>query len=291
MQILKIGGFQREAVDRVFDSHDVAPPVILFDPKDSALGQESLRLFARISDRRAQRPGGAIRRRDFRLEEYGSMADFMAVVERRAPQDAPGRPGGAWVFAYSGPEIDFAQTEPLAGQAITCLSPSSATLMSEVWTHASADAGARVLTIHASPRDMLQSDWTVFSVPLLSDGEAAARVDGFAIYARASNRFSAGLDVVPDPIVILNEAREICMVNEAARHVFGNPGLSGAHAPSFHDYTQSDLELSSFRCSARRLRRQCRCLLNGAIATMDVSIGMMRHRGKEYMVVSFRPAP
>ena len=291
MQILKIGDFYRGTVDRAFDAQNVPPPVILFDPQDSAMGSGHLQLFARISDRKATRPGGAIPRSAFRLEDYGSMADFMAVVERK---DAPVAERQGWTFAYSGAEIDFAQTEILSGQPVSCLSSSSATLMSEVWNHAARDHGARALTVHSSPREMLQSDWTVLSIPLLAEVGSSLRVDGFVLYARASNLFSAGLDAVPDPVVIVDADRTVCMVNEAARHVFGAAEGSGTQAPTLVEYTHSDLELSNFNSSGhltgRRLRKHCRCLLNGVITPMDASIAMMRHRGKDYMVVSLRPA-
>lgn len=291
MEILRISDFYRGTVDRVFDTHGVPPPVILFDPTGSAMGSRHVQLFARISDHKASRPGGPIPRSAFRLEDYGGMADFMAVVER-APNSGAGE--HPWTFAYSGSEIDFAQTEALEGRPLSCLSPSSATLMSEVWNHAAREGGARVMTMHSSPRDILQTDWTVFSVPLVADHLRTPRVDGFVLYARASNRFSEGLDAVPDPVAIVNEQGRVCMVNEAARHVFGQPELAGPGAPTLAEYTQSDLELSNFPVrehgKTRRLRKQCRCLINGSIKGMDASISMMRHRGKDYMVVSMRPA-
>ena len=116
MEIVKISDFYRGTVDRVFDTHRVPPPVILFDPKVSAMGSRHVELFARISDHKAFRPGGPIPRSAFRLEDYGGMGDFMAVVERTANSGAGAHP---WTFAYSGSEIDFAQTEPLEGRPVS----------------------------------------------------------------------------------------------------------------------------------------------------------------------------
>ena len=69
MELLKISDFYRGTVDRMFHAQGVVPPVILFDPKLSAMGSRHVQLFARISDHKASRPGGPIPRSAFRLED------------------------------------------------------------------------------------------------------------------------------------------------------------------------------------------------------------------------------
>lgn len=291
MEILKISDFFRGELDRKFDLADRPPPTIIFDPVQSALPYDSFRLFSKMCDRQAVRAGGAIARSALRLDDFGGMVDFMAVVERGKPSE--GEPA-AWRFAFSGWETDFAQMEPLAKRSVSeALSPPVAKMMTEVWTHAATGTGARVLTAHSSPREMLQADWTVLSIPLLNRDGPVPHVDGFLLYARAMNKLTPGLDLIPDPVMIVDTGQTVRMVNEAARTLFGEENLRNGIAVSLADYTKSDLELTNrsagHSLKARRLRKTCRCLLNGSVVPMQATIAPLYHNGLDYMVVVMHP--
>lgn len=291
MQILKISDFYRGDVDRAFHAAGGPPPTILFDPLDTALGLDSMRLFARICDQQAKRSGGAISRADLRLDDFGSMVDFMAVVER-APDNTASPFQTDWVFTFSGWETDFAHTDALTGQrASTALSAPVAAMVRDVWTHAAQDNGSRVLTCHTSPKDILQNDWSVLSVPLLS--ASGSGVDGFLLYARATNKLGIGLDVIPDPVLVVDGALRVRMVNEAARHVFETGRRSVGTTPPLSEYTNSDLDLSCkgpvYNMKSRRLRNICRCLLNGRVVSMQATLSPLKHNELDYIVILMQP--
>lgn len=291
MEILKISDFFRGDVDKEFDQSDRPPPTIIFDPVHSALPYDSFRLFYKICDRQAVRAGGAISRNALRLDEFGGMVDFMAVVEQGDPTAGDSK---GWRFTFSGWETDFAQMEPLAQRSVNeALSPPVAKMMTEVWNHAATGTGARILTGHNSPREMLQADWTVLSTPLINQDGPVPHVDGFLLYARAMNKLTPGLDLVPDPVIIVDTFQSIRMVNEAARTMFGDENLRKGVATTLADYTKSDLELArpgaGHNLKARRLRKQCRCLLNGTVVPMHATIAPLYHNGADYMVVVLHP--
>ena len=295
MKLLKVSDFFRGDVDQAFDLNDRPPPTILFDPPESALPHESFRLFSKICDDQAVRPGGAIPRSALRMDDFGGMADFIVIVERDTAEDEQGGQGpDAWRFTYSGWEIDFAQTEELSGRLITeVVSGPVALLMTQVWTHAASELGSRVLTAHTSPRNILQADWTVLSVPLLAQKDGTPTVDGFIFYARAMNKLTPGLDLIPDPVLVVDADQRIRMVNEAARTVFEDGRKTSSVTVSLADYTCSDLELAGPGVTpairARRLRKTCRCLLNGRVVPMQATIAPLYHDGVDYMVVMLQP--
>lgn len=291
MQFMRISDFYRGDIDRVFDGLELPPPTILFDPSPFAIPDTALRFFAQICDRQALRQGGPVPRDSFRMEAFGSMADFMSVVER-APTATGGDSPEDWVFAYAGREVELAQEDRLTGRTAGALSRTSQQLMTEVWRHAGCGVGARVLTAYRSPKALFRKDWQVFSVPLVS-GTTGRDVDGFVNYVRARNAIGEGLDVVPDPVLIVDADMSVCMVNEAARQIFGSERPLNAGPLSLADYTRSDMEMVGRSIlhdrGRRRMRHRMRSILNGHLRQFDASIGQLVEDGRDYIVINLHP--
>ena len=291
MELLKLAMLDRAATDRLFAEADLPPPLIVFDPPDSALGHTHLKTYARYCDKLADRPGGPIRRDRFRMENFGSMADFLFVAERG---------GGAgrddWHFTFSGAELDAARGASITGRRLDDLPPSNAELFKAVWQEAARDGGHRVLTEHRPPqeRHMLLSSWRNLCVPLTSDGDGLRRVvDGFVCLSLPEITLSTGLDAVPDAVLLVDGENRVRLANRAARELFERGPADAPRMRDLADYTNSDLVLfgapETARSAPRKLRQVCRCVLGGTVLRMDALVSTLTHNGCAYFVVSLRP--
>jgi len=262
----------------LFHAHDARAPRVVWRPALVDLNHPVLRSFFRGCGA----PAGPVAQTWIDSEEFAALADWCRVLE-------VARGGGDYVYRHYGAEIARVYQADMTGRRV-----------SDIGGHVSAffralyEAAARrrepVKSVHEPPRQVFVRAWRRLIVPL-QRGEGP--VDCFVAANVPDNELRAGLDVMPDPVMVVAPTGEVCYANRAACLTFGG-GRGPQPGVSLHGYAGLDLALPD---SPDRLilqgtqRKTCaKVVRGGVLVPLEVTVGATYYRDMPFFVIAVRDA-
>ena len=204
-----------DSAARLFAANAAGAPVVVWEPSSADLRHPVLRSFARLCAEGAA--GAAPLAPDrFAALDLSAVSDWLMVLERTPD-------GRDLRYAHYGREIAAVYGRDMTGHRT-----------SEIGGHVSVfflalyEAAARrrrwVYSMHEPPAQIFARSWRRLIVPVEApDGGVGA----FATVNVPDDELRPGLEAVPDPVLLLDEAGHIRFANTAAQVLFGMRSFSG----------------------------------------------------------------
>lgn len=258
-----------------FLSQGAPVPSMTWAPDPDLSGHAIEVHFARLC--RAQvGPDGSIRRRDLLMEKFGSMAEWIGLLGRRA--------NGALYYVHIGAAVAAVLKRDMVGGMPGDFDNYLAVYLPATY-HAAAIRNTPLLAIHRPPGQSFATTWRRSIVPLVDEhGDN----DGFLVLNCVANDLRAGLEILPVSVLIANADMTVCYANKEARKTFDR-GAFGPWSRSLFDYAGLDLRIDASPDDI--LRRgvpqgmTCRHVGQQRIGTYHVTLSAAMHYGKAYYVL------
>ncbi|MGI1663472.1 hypothetical protein ACRDNQ_14630 [Palleronia sp. KMU-117] len=270
------------ALRRIFNAAGVRPPLVLWSPADGELTEPLIRAFVRRI-RAVADDLGRVRASDLRSETLGELSRWTLLLSEDGP-DGPFRYRfvGENLLPYGSRGDQTGTTPEDHGGYIGAFFGAL--------YRATAERGEWVFSEHEPPRELFVRTWQRLVVPLYDDG--LTRVTGFLVMAIPENTFRAGLDLILDPVFVLDDAQVVRYCNRAARHTFAQTSGSCACGITLHGATgiALDLRMTPTEVLARGETLELVELLPkaGLIERVAITVSATQHRGHAFYVVVMR---
>lgn len=192
---------------RLFHMHGAREPSVIWSPRPEHLAHSALQRFRNVCETMRGKDG-LLRARDFDLERFGGLQDWMMLV-------APDPEGyrylhyGAGIADHYGRDMTGRTTADIGGHIQRFF---------EAVYKAAEKLLEPVLTEHEPPASVFVRSWRRLIVPFTD--ESGKTVDFFAVINLPENELRAGLDLVADPVFVLDADRVVHYANVAARRSF-----------------------------------------------------------------------
>lgn len=270
---------QSDALRQLFKDNGAREPTIIWSPEPQELLQPGLSRFASVCDKLSDR-NGRITETTFDLERFGGLADWLMLV-------APDVDG--YRYLYYGAGIADHYGRDMTGQTTAEFGGHIQTFFEAVY-RAAAARFERVLTEHEPPLSVFVRCWRRLVVPVLTeDGRETAF---FAVINLPENELRAGLDLISEPVFVLDADQVVYYANTAARSSFAL-AASRAPGPTMLQLTGIDLgplpPLSDIFTDTRLADRVELSLVAGITERRRIMVSAAEHRGRLYYVVMIQP--
>ncbi len=267
-----------ESVAQLFKNQLARAPWIVWSPERRDITHPMVRRFY---DRCETLPAakGGVAETDVDLDHFGSLADWMTVVRVDPESDR-------LTYAVYGQSL-----RRIAGRDMTGLSPAdlrhyNGEFVTAVYL-AARNRNLIVLTEHEPAPDVFVHRWQRLIVPMHSGGA----VTGFLTMGAPENEMRAGLEIISDPVFVMDADQRIFFVNRAGAELF-DVSQTDAHGRTFFDVSgisieieKSPMELSGADVVQDQLRLPAE---SGLSDSFLVTIGATLHRGTPFYVLQVR---
>lgn len=217
---------QTDGVTALFRGAGARAPTLLWRPSLLDLQHPVLRGFMRASGSATPVPEAFVE-----SEEFAALSDWAMILE-----EAPGE--GEYRYIHYGSGIAESYGQDLTGKRVSEIGGHISVFFRALYS-AAAQRRQIVKSVHEPPRQVFVMAWRRLIVPL---ADARGDVRRFAVANVPDNPLRAGLDILPDPVLIVTEPGRVCCANRAACLEFGRPrGLSGE--TSLEDWIGAPLPL------------------------------------------------
>ncbi len=255
------------------------PPFVRWSPADLELAHP---VFARFAAhlRDAADAEGRLWRRSIDVATFPGVRDWLMLLERDDPaSDLRYRHYGAGIADHFGRDMTGQSLRAFGGH------------ISDFFEALYAETARRreiVLSVHEPPAGVFVSRWRRLLAPLLDDD---GEVNAFVGVNIPENDLRAGLDIVPDPVLVADGAQRLHYLNRAARDLFG---LARFEMPrlTLLEATGVELDLSATpeeMVGRNAVTDSVHFTFNGAIAQRCmVTTSGVALRGRCYYVVMVR---
>mgnify|MGYP006274875193 CR=1 FL=1 len=146
-----------------------------------------------------------------------------------------------------------------------------------------------VKTLHAAPQAAFSRQWRRFIVPLARPGTDRHVLIGAAA---ADNELRAGLEFLPDPVLVVDCAAQVQYANRAARREF-EADTAFCPSQSFAEFTGLDIALPARPEDVIAAKRQttirARRVSRSVIRPFEVTVGASYFRDRAFFVILARP--
>lgn len=270
------------AMRRLFNAAGVRPPLVLWSPADGELNEPLIRAFMR----RIRSVGddlGRVRTSDLRPETLAELSRWTMLLAE------DGR-GGPFRYRFFGENLlPYATRGDQTGSTPDDYGGYIGTFFSALY-RAAAERREWVFSEHEPPRELFVRTWQRLVVPLYDD--ALTRVTGFVVIAIPENTFRAGLDLILDPVFVLDDAQVVRYCNRAARRAFTQASGSCTCGITLQDATgiALDLGMTPTEVLARGEPIELVELLPkaGLVERVAITVSATQHRGHAFHVVVMR---
>ncbi len=267
---------------RLFNSAGTRPPLILWSPTEAEIGNPLMQAFARkmrtLADAEGRVPAAAIS-----TDGLGALGRWTLLIDVEGA-DGPFRyrhaGDGVLPYATRRDIIDRTSADYLDffGAFFTALY--SAAVQRREW----------VFSEHEPPREVFIRSWQRLIVPLF--GEDGATVTRFAVMAVPENTLRAGLDLVVDPVFVLDDAQVIHYRNRSAEGLFAADGVDPVGGATLKDVTgiSVDVDIPPAELLTRGEAIELVELVprGGILERMAVTVSATQHRGRAFYIVVMR---
>lgn len=132
--------------------------------------------------------------------------------------------------------------------------------------------------------------WERLIVPLFDDAGNIARI---AVMNVPDNELRAGLEIIPDPVLIVDEDQIVRYANRPAREIFDRQTVPGSNKDLF-SYAEIDIEMPAppdKLAKSQVVHDVISIVLSGTmIERFLLTISAVERWGSAYYVITLRPA-
>jgi PAS domain S-box-containing protein len=196
-----------DTLGALFAAHDAPTPTIVWKPGLIDAQHPILRSFLRGC---GGAPDGTLPVAWLDSEEFSALADWaMVVVPIEGEDDL--------IYRHYGSKIAEVYQSDMTGRRVSSIGGHVAEFFQALY----AAVGRRrepVMSQHEPPRQVFVRAWRRIILPLIND---AGDVACFAAVNVPDNDLRAGLEVLPDAVMVVTEGGDVCYANRAACLLFG----------------------------------------------------------------------
>lgn len=267
-----------ESVAQLFKNELARAPWIVWSPERRDISHP---LARRFYDRCETLPAGegGIAEADVDLDHFGSLADWMTVVRVDPDSDK-------LTYAVFGQSLERFTGRNMTGLGPSDFGHSNSDFIAAVYL-AVRNRDQMVLTEHDPMPGVFIQRWQRLIVPMHRSG----KVSGFLCLAAPENDFRAGLEIISDPVFVMDADQRIFFVNRAGSELF-DISQTDALGRTFFDISgisieieKSPMELSGSEVVQDQLRLPAE---SGLSDSFLVTIGATLHRGTPFYVLQVR---
>lgn len=263
-----------------FSKAGASTPIVIWSPDRIQLMHPLIERFWNLCRERL-RVDGQLYAEDLNLADFDTLVDWLMVLRVDPANDS-------FVYAHYGKGIAEHFGRDMSGRSTTDFGGH----ISEFFTAAYREVRRQrqwLLTDHEPPRQIFVCSWRRLIVPLVGGQD---RITGFIAINVPESPLRAGLDMVPEPLLVLDSSQNVRFANAFARSLFGIDATTG-HECRFDSLTgiplnPPDTPEGMFAQSIvdnriRQLRISDR-LLDDFLITISGAV----HSGKAYYIVMLR---
>ena len=263
---------------RIFLDAGAGLPAVIWSPERSDIRNSLLRQFYDACKELAA-DTGEIAADDLSLDSFGALADWLMLVDLGAD--------GELRYLYYGGAIADVYGKDMTGQKVRSIGGYISGFFAAVYS-ATSERRTWVYTEHEPPLTVFVRSWHRLIIPLTNKDGTISR---FLAMNVPENELSTGLELLVDPVFVINEDRHVVFCNEAAQTLFRLPRKLEAEK-ELSDLTGIALDTSmspSEMLKSRRREDTTELALRGAIVErLVVTTSAAQLRGKAYYVVVMR---
>lgn len=198
-----------DAAGALFAAHGAPAPIIVWRPTLADARHPILRSFLRASGGQS----GPLPLTWLDSEEFAALAEWAMVV---VPVDGTGEDH---VYRHYGAKIAEVYQKDLTGQRTSDIGGHMSLFFTALY-NAAATRRETVLSVHEPPQQVFVRAWRRVIQPLVDDG---GDIVCHAVANVPDNDLRAGLEVLPNAVMVVTAGGEVCYANRAACLLFGQP--------------------------------------------------------------------
>ncbi|WP_424976322.1 PAS domain-containing protein [Dinoroseobacter sp. S124A] len=202
-----------EMLRHLFAAANATSPIVIWDPFDRDLKHPVVRAFAStlrpIADAQKRVTQAALDAADL-----SGFSDWMMRLEPIRDADGSVRD---FRYLHYGSEIAASYGRDMTGGYTSEIGGHISSFFAALY-HAVLGRGEWVKSIHEPPSEVFARIWRRLIVPVY---DAAGEIVQIAVLNVADNDLRAGLEAVPDPVMVVRQNGNVTFANGAARALFG----------------------------------------------------------------------
>lgn len=268
----------------LFSAQKASAPLLIWEPQDQDLRHPVVRAFA-ARLRELRDPGGNVRLETFERADLSGFEDWMMILDPVANAS-----GEAVDFRYRhyGSEVTANYGRDMTGRLTSEIGGYVAVFFKALYRAVMA-RGEWVKSMHEPPSEVFARIWRRLIVPL---HDADGQVVRIAVLNIADNDLRAGLEAVPDPIMVVQQDGTISFANRSARTLFGERRFL-ADPISLAEYSGIVLDLTQPRetmLDRRVITEETQIgVHNSLIVHFRVTRSVVYYRDRLYYLVIAKP--
>ena len=220
----------RDDLRKLFGDQGSRPPQIVWSPLQVDLTNPQIARFDAICQAMPQ-TDGRILAIDFDLDAVASLTDWLLLLDVEGD-------GTVYRYRHYGEGIADVRGVSMLGRTTGEFSGHIGQFFTAIY-RAVQNHKQRLLTIHVPPGMTLARSWERLIVPLF---DPAGEVVQFAVLSVPDNALRAGLELIPDPVLIADADQIVRYANRAARELFSRQTYLSANMDLF-TFAGIDLDL------------------------------------------------
>lgn len=228
-QDLMVGDLRGTAA--LFEQAGGCSPLVIWSPDIKAVNQQRLLRFSARCDQLGA-PNATLSDRYANAECFGPLADWMMILRYDEKDRLVYDHYGAGIARVYGKDMTDASPEAFPGHI--------GSFFIAVY-HVAKMRRSRVLTIHQPPKQVFVTTWQRLIVPT---DAADGTITGFVVLNLPEHALSAGLEVVPLAILIVDQDGSVCFANRVGRECFDRARF-GPWGRSLFEYAGLDLQFKT----------------------------------------------
>lgn len=273
-----------DALRMLFAAQDASAPILIWDPQARDLRHPVIRSFA-AELRKLCGDDGRLTLAAFGAADLAHYKGWMMVL---APlRDAEGAPVD-FTYLHYGDEVAATYGRDMSGRRTSEIGGYISSFFRALYQAVIA-RGQWVKSLHEPPSDVFARIWRRLIVPLY---DTAGEVAQLLVLNVADNDLRAGLEAVPDPVMVVRQNGNVTFANRAARSLFGERQFLGA-AISLEAYSGLVLDLSQPQDAVvdrRMLTEETQIgVNNNLIVHFRVTRSVIYYRDQLYYLVIAKP--
>lgn len=273
-----------DALRVLFAAQDASAPILIWDPQQRDLRHPVIQSFA--AELRGLRDGqGRVTLDAYETADLSGYSGWMMLLEPVC--DAAGTPVD-YTYLHYGAEVAATYGRDMTGRRTSEIGGYISTFFRALY-QAVISRGEWVKSLHEPPSEVFARIWRRLIVPLYgADGEVARLL----VLNVADNDLRAGLEAVPDPVMVVRQNGNVTFANRPARSLFGERQFL-SEAISLEAYSGIVMDLSQPRESVvdrRMLTEETQIgVNNNLIVHFRVTRSVIYYREQLYYLVIAKP--
>ena len=264
---------------QLFNQAGLRAPEITWTPSRSELHSPLHRQFE-AKCRQLAGPDGRILKKDVAAADFGGLSDWQMLIEVR-------NDGEDFLYTHYGKAISESSGIDMSDRLVSDFGGHVSTFFMGLY-RAILKTGQWVYSQHESPREMFVRSWQRLIVPLYDEAGSISHLLALNV---PDNELSVGLELMIDPVFVVDQDRKVLFSNRAGRKMFNIP-LTLPREHTLDMLTGIDLDCSESPedlLSQNRVIDSVELTRNGSIMErLVMTVSAAEHRGQAFYVVVMR---